>query len=253
MSIVYATEGFIFKKEDRLETDRVFSVFTKEFGRVEIFGKAIRKVTSKLRSGTEIFSYVYIEFIQGKNKKTLTEAITLEKFKSLPVTSEKFEVAYRISSLVDVFVTGEQTDESILKLLMISFRQLNSSNKNILVYYYFFWNFISVLGHKPELSTCVMCQGDLTPANLFFSYVEGGTVCATCNGLDRMRVPADVVKILRIILNEDWVTLSKLKIEADFKKHLEEISNNYYTYLLSNYSFAIDLLRKDFSTAPRLF
>ena len=44
MTVHYKTEGFVFKSVDRLEADRVFSVFTVDFGRIEVFGKSIRKI-----------------------------------------------------------------------------------------------------------------------------------------------------------------------------------------------------------------
>ena len=81
MSLYCRTEGFIFKKEDRNDSDRVFSVFSKDFGRLEIFGKAIRKIDSKLKSAVEIFSFSEIEFVQGKNRKTLTDVFLQKKLK----------------------------------------------------------------------------------------------------------------------------------------------------------------------------
>ena len=56
MAVHYKTKGFILKKEDRLESDRIFTVFTYDFGRIEIFGKAIRRIASKLKGGIDIFS-----------------------------------------------------------------------------------------------------------------------------------------------------------------------------------------------------
>ena len=75
MFLNYRTKGFIFKKEDRGEADQLFTIYTKDFGKLEILGKAIRKISSKLRSGAETFYLSEIEFIQGKTYKTLTDAI----------------------------------------------------------------------------------------------------------------------------------------------------------------------------------
>ena len=83
MFIHYRSEGLIFKKEDRGDADQLFTVFTKEFGKLEISAKAIRKISSKLRSGAEIFYLSEIEFIQGKAQKTLTDAVLIEKFTDL--------------------------------------------------------------------------------------------------------------------------------------------------------------------------
>ncbi len=243
MTLHYKTEGFVFKKEDRLEADRVFSVFTKDFGRIEIFGKSIRKIDSKLKSGIEIFSLSEIEFIQGKNKKTLTDTLFIERFKNIQESPEKFEIANKISNLVDNFIKGEEKDQEIFNLLNDTFSKLNNFQFPItnfqLVYFCFFWNFVSVLGYGPELSKCAVCQQKLNPNNLYFSNKEGGVICGHCTKKEDKKITSDVVKIVRIIIKKDWDILSKLKIENNLQKSLEEISDNYCNYLLSIYSFKI--------------
>jgi len=66
MFVHYRTQGLILKKEDQGEADLLFTIYTKDFGKLEILGRAIRKISSKLRSGAEIFYLSEVEFIQGK-------------------------------------------------------------------------------------------------------------------------------------------------------------------------------------------
>ena len=128
MNVRYATEGFIFKQENSLGADRIFSIFTRDFGRVEVFGKAIREINSKLKSGAELFSVSRIEFIQGRNKKTLTDAVSLEKYKSLGKSPVKLEIAYRASDIINTFLKGQESDEKILKLMVDFFQKLDKNS-----------------------------------------------------------------------------------------------------------------------------
>ncbi|MBU4204806.1 recombination protein O N-terminal domain-containing protein [Patescibacteria group bacterium] len=73
MALHYRTIGFVLKKNDIGEADRIFTVFTLDFGKVKISGKAIRKIASKLKGGIDVISLSEIEFIQGKAYKTLTD------------------------------------------------------------------------------------------------------------------------------------------------------------------------------------
>ncbi|KKP43701.1 MAG: repair protein RecO protein [Parcubacteria group bacterium GW2011_GWA1_33_6] len=238
MSVKYKTEALVFKKEDWSEADRIFSIFTYDFGKVQVIGKAIRKITSKLRGGLEIFSFCEIEFIQGKNRKILTDAVFLDKFKSIPQIPEKLAVAYKISDILDNFIKGEENDEKIWGLLVDIFEKLDthfSKNFNYqLIYFYFFWNFISTLGHCPELSKCAACQQKLNPNDLYFSNKEGGVICRNCYiaNTNAIKITSDAVKILRLILQKDWEVLLKLKIETSCQKDLEEILKNYYDYFI---------------------
>src|SRR3989344_2721101 len=173
MVVHYRTIGFVFKREDRIESDRIFTVFTYDFGRIEIFAKAIRKIASKLKGGIEIFSLSEIEFIQGKNRKTLTDANLIEKFNNIIEVPEKIEIFNKISDMLDSFIKGQEPDEKIWSLIMDFSEKLNNTdltvNNQQLLYYYFVWNFISILGYSPELSRCAICNQKLNPYNLYFS------------------------------------------------------------------------------------
>ena len=88
MTTQYKTRAFVFKKNDRNESDRMFSVFTDEFGKLDIFAKAIRKINSKLRKDFDIFYFSDIEFVQGKNVKTLIDAARIKKFSEINLSTQ---------------------------------------------------------------------------------------------------------------------------------------------------------------------
>lgn len=239
----YKARAFVFKKGDVNESDRVFSVFTDGFGRLDIFAKAIRKNASKLRSGIDTFFISEIEFIQGKNRKTLTDAIAIEKFDNIHNDLDRFTVANGIGRILDNFIKGEEKDEEVFRLLSEVFLKLNQQDlkvKNcILTYYYFLWNALSLLGYRPEVQKCNVCQENFNPYNIYFSEKSGGIICKKCLCQDNsaQKINSDVVKVLRLIFNKEWQVVSKLKIEPDSQKLFEKVSDSYYSYVLSSHSF----------------
>lgn len=246
MAVRYKTKAFVFKKNDRLEADRLFSVFTENFGKIEVLGRAIRKIASKLRGGVEIFSLSEIEFIQGKNYKTLTDAILIKKFDNITKNQKKIEIADKIIDVLSSLINGQEKDEHIWGLLAETFERINDYSlpaaRCPFAYYYFLWNFFSVLGYLPEIYKCAACRGELNSQEIYFSNKEGGIICSSCLNLynDAQKISQDAVKVLRIILKKDWKVLSKLKID-DFSYDLfKKISDNYYCYLLSCHSFGFE-------------
>lgn len=242
MVVRYRTKGFVFKKNNRLETDRLFSVFTEDFGRIEVLGRAIRKIASKLRGGIEIFSLSEIEFIQGKNYKTLTDAILTKKFNNIIKNPEKLEIANKVVYVLDNLIKGQEKDKRIWDLIEETLKKLNDNSSSIIcssfIYYYFLWNFFSVLGYLPEVYKCAICQEGFDPKELYFSNKEGGVICNACLKLnnDAQKINSDLVKVLRIILKKDWEVLSKLKIGDSSLKSLKDISDGYYSYFLFSHS-----------------
>jgi len=250
MTTHYKTRAFVFKKKDVNESDRIFSVFTDDFGRLDIFAKAIRKSVSKLRSGIDIFFMSEVEFIQGKNRKTLTDASAIEKFDNILNSLERFKVANGIGKILDNFINGEEKDKDLFNLLDYTFCKLNDSKLEIRqcvwVYYYFLWNALSSLGYRPEVQKCGTCQGKLDSKNICFSYKLGGLVCQECLSHDSKaeKINSDVVKILRLTLGKEWAILSRLKIEPASQRLFKKISDSYYSYILSSHSFK-NILRVD--------
>jgi len=204
MATHYRTNGFIIKKTDRDEADQFFTIYTKGYGKLKILGKAIRKINSKLRSGAELFYLSDIEFIQGKNHKTLTDAILMENFPDIRKDLGKLKIVHQIAELLDSLMTGEEKDELIWWLLCETLKKLNSleiRNYNLeILYYYFFWNLVSLLGYRPELKP---------------------------DSLKGKKINTDIAKILKITLNKDWSILSRLKIEPSHLELLKNISEWY--------------------------
>ena len=205
MAVHYRTQGFFIKKTDRGEDSRLFTVYTKNFGKLKILGRAIRKIRSKLKSGAEIFCLSEIEFIQGKARKTLTDAIPVENFSFIRKDLKKLKIVHQIFGVLDNFISKEEKDDEIWRLLSEVLDRLNNPQFKInhlpLVYYYFFWNFVSVLGYKPEFHDCT---------------------------INKAKIDCDIIKILKVILKKDWPILSRLKI-TPLHQRLLKIVSEWYT------------------------
>jgi len=268
MAVHYRTQGFVLKKNDLREADQVFSIYTQDFGKLKILGKAIRKIKSKLRAGAELFYLSEIEFIQGKTHKTLTDATVIDKFKNTRRDLEKLEIIYQIAETADNLINDQEKDEKIWNLLGEVFNKLKiekqSSGESAsvhseavhcelldpgkatlrevrfasskIIYYYFLWNLLSILGYQIDFYNCAVCQKKLVPQKLCFNSEEG-IICSECSGnlKDKLEISPDVIKILRLFLKRNWQILSRLRITNSHKKELENISENY----LSNYKRAV--------------
>ncbi|MBU2634942.1 DNA repair protein RecO, partial [Patescibacteria group bacterium] len=225
-------------KTDLREADQVFTIYAKDFGKLKILGKAIRKIKSKLRPGAELFYLSEIEFIQGKNHKTLTDATAIEKFKNVKQDLEKLEIVSQIAEDVDDLIKGEEKDEQVWDLLNETFDKLNDYKLQTInpstpssgprgyppIYHYFVWNLLSILGYQMDLYHCNNCQKKLIPEKLYFNSEEG-IVCSGCfEGAADKEISPEIIKILRLFLKKDWNILLRLKIQDFHKKELEAIS-----------------------------
>lgn len=121
----YRTKGIVLSKKDSGEADQIFSLYTQDFGKIEVVGKAIRKITSKLRAGIDVFYFTEIEFIQGKNRKILTDAIVIDRFLELRKNSEASACVGQIAEVVSRLIPIEKRDEEVWQLLSVAFQKLD--------------------------------------------------------------------------------------------------------------------------------
>jgi len=229
MAVQYRTQGFVLTKKDLLESDQVFDVFTKDFGKIKILGKAIRKINSKLRAGLDIFYLSEIEFVQGKAQKTLIDAIAVEKFKDIRNDLAKLAILQKIAESADELIKGQEKDEKIWNLFLEAVDKLNQESgirNQELIYYYFMWGLLSLLGYQIDLYHCVKCQEKLLPEIMNFSAEQRGIICLRCsfdNIKDKIKISPEAIKLLRLIQAGGWPTLMKIRAEKGYLEELELI------------------------------
>lgn len=237
MTTYYRTQGYVLKKTDLREADQLFAIYTKDYGKIDVMGRAIRKIKSKLRSGIDLFYSSEVEFIQGKAYKTLTDAVLIDKFKNIRNDLEKTKIACQIVESLDKLIKGQEADDKVFVLLNETFNKLNGfEDMNFqLVYYYFLWNLLSVLGYQIGLHNCIVCEKGLIPLKLYFSSEHGGIMCAQCfdKSNDRVDISSETVKIIRLLLAKDWSILKRLKIDYSHEEELQKISDYYLKSLVS--------------------
>lgn len=228
------------KKDDFGESDRIFTVYTKNFGKLEILARAVRKIKSKLRAGLEPFCLSEIEFIQGRGHKTATDAALINKFKNLRKSPKRLKIAHRIAEVFDGLVLGAEKEGALWNLLEETFERLNNAEikglKLAIVYYYFLWKAFFVLGYQPELYNCSVCQKKIIPEKIFFSPGGGGLICKNCVKTVKSvkEMSPEAVKVLRVILEKNWPFVSRLKIASSHLAALQAVSGQYYSFILSN-------------------
>ncbi len=107
---IYQTEGIILSKYDVGEADRIFSVLTKEFGRIDVVAQGIRRVESKLRYSLSTFSYARLGLVASRTSWRIVDAEELNNWANIRETPEKLVAVFRIVELINRMVKGQEPD-----------------------------------------------------------------------------------------------------------------------------------------------
>lgn len=107
---IYQTEGIIFGKKDVGEADRIFSILTKDFGRIDAVAQGSRYLKSKLRYSLDLFSYSRLGLVMTKESWRIVDAEELKSWNFVRSNPQKLAVASRILGLINRMVRGQESD-----------------------------------------------------------------------------------------------------------------------------------------------
>src|SRR3989344_4227240 len=118
---LHHTEGIILSANDFGEADRIYNIYTKDFGKVSVLAKGVRLEKSKLQPHLLPLSFARVSFIEGKEFMRLTDA---EEILS-PLLDEKTYSAFSgACSFLERLVKGQEKDEAVWELLKSAYQCL---------------------------------------------------------------------------------------------------------------------------------
>lgn len=143
------TNGIILQNRGVGEYDRVITAYTQDFGKLWLAAISARKIISKLRGGLEPLCLSELEFIEGRSRLVVTDAVSQERYPVIRGDFEKLQAALQIVDSVDRLVHGQEADLGVWALLSETLSLLNnpeSAPKEILPQFH--TRFFALLGYE---------------------------------------------------------------------------------------------------------
>jgi len=110
-------EGIIIKRKNYGESDRIVSMFTREFGKYTFVAKGVRKITSHRSAHIELLNHSKITLYKSYAYPILTEASVVDDFSVIKNDLTNVGFAYHICELVEGLCAEGQENEEIFMLL----------------------------------------------------------------------------------------------------------------------------------------
>ncbi len=230
----YQTEAIIIKKTKLGEADRILTLYTPQLGKIQAVAKGVRRPRSKLAGHLELLTHSLVSLARGRNLDTVTGSQTINSF--LPLKSDLWLTSCTLyaTELVNQFTADHIANYPLFQLLLRTMEQLCQNGKKELVLRYFELHLLEDVGYRPQLHQCVSCQQPLEPTTNSFCPSAGGMLCPNCSPSQPLSYPLSVnaQKVLRLIQNSDYETVSRLKIDTKLSQELEEVMSGYLKFLL---------------------
>jgi DNA repair protein RecO (recombination protein O) len=183
---VYKAHALVLKRIAIGETDKVVTLYTREWGKVRAIAKGARRPTSRLAGATELLTYSRVVLAVGQNLDVLSQAEVREAFLGLRQDLLRIGYASYLLELTDAATAERQPNAELFDLLLSALYVIERSDAPDLGARMFELKGLRLLGYEPHLDRCVrdraefVGEGGGRPIEIAFSAARGGAVCARC-------------------------------------------------------------------------
>lgn len=103
------------------EADRIYNIYTKDFGKISVLARGSRLEKSKLRAHLGLYSLIRLSFIEGKEFMRLTDAEEILR----PDYDENIHASLAGAfAFVERLIKGQEKDEAVWNLLQNAYQCL---------------------------------------------------------------------------------------------------------------------------------
>lgn len=239
----YRVEAIVLKHIDSLEADRILTVFTRQRGKLRVRAKGVRKIRSRRAGHLEPFTEVSLQLARSKTLPIVTQAETINLNQVLREDLLSIGYASYIVELLDKFTYEEGENLSLFILLKVTLERLADPDHfpdRLLVIRYYEIRLLDLVGFRPELFTCVLCEEDIEPVDQFFSPDLGGVVCTRSGhspphenpNSKKIPISKDALRFLRHFQRSTYAVAARAKPSEQVHHEMETINQYYLSYVL---------------------
>ena len=147
---IHKTEGIVLKRKNSGEADRILTILTKDYGKLHIKAKGVRKITSRRSSHIELLNHISFAFHKGSGLPILTEAITIENYAEIKTDLKRVGLAYHICEIIDALCAQDQENRNIFSLLQTILQGVSQPGNILKKMYDFEVELLYELGFYPK-------------------------------------------------------------------------------------------------------
>lgn len=234
----YRYTAVVLGKKDIGEADRLYTLYTKEEGKVTVKAPGSRKPGAKLAAHLETGMMSGVSVMRSRGMGRITSALCEEFFFTgsihFPIANE----CMRILSGVSRYTVEYDVNERVFDLLVSFLKNTKSMNSGkedhfFLVANGFLFQFLSHIGFSFEVFRCVLCREKLEGETFLFDIREGGVICRNCS-LQRsqgLTIDQDTVKFLRLFGNNSLENLQKIRVSQKQNDRVRTLLNTCFLHL----------------------
>ncbi|MGK2848611.1 MAG: DNA repair protein RecO [Minisyncoccota bacterium] len=232
--------AIVLKKKEVGETDRLYTLYTKEQGKIQVAAKGVRKQDAKLAGQLETLMQGLVIVVKGRGAGRIAGAVAERSGIFLRIDGD---ILHRVMEAVAMFerlVGWDEADPVLFHLLMTYLVMANEMARKrdtqqvFLLTEGFLFQLFARLGYEIEMGSCVISGEKLKTGNqYFFSPGAGGVLSG--NHIHQMTnvfpISEDAIKLIRIFLSHKLESLSRVRTDSSSLRQVRQMSTRFFEWI----------------------
>ncbi len=217
-------KGLIIKETNVGEGDKIITILTNEYGKIQAGANGARSYKSKLIAGCSLFCYTDFIIKKGKQLGRVISADPIETFYNIRTDIEKLSLASYFCDLLCEIATDSHGMDEIIQLALNTLYIITKKEDLALVKPAFELRLMALSGLSPNVLTCG--EGGGKDELNHFSVDEGSVFCSKC-GSTYGKIKSGTLSAMQHILHCDAKKIYSFSATPEVTAELICIAESY--------------------------
>ncbi len=176
MSESKTVEGIVLKRRDFMEADRIFTLFSKEMGVIDVIARGSRKAGAKLATATEPLFAGKIQIAIGKKNNILTQYEPLNSYSKIRTDYDLLTHTFAMLEIFSAVNIPGSISEKAYRLLEQSLNYIIDDTPVLNTMLWSGVHLLDIEGLSPSWVKCIATEEVLSEDPAWFSVHSGGYI-----------------------------------------------------------------------------
>jgi DNA repair protein RecO (recombination protein O) len=239
-SMEYNYTAIMLKKKKIGETDRLYTFYTLEAGKMQSIGRGIRKPQAKLAGHLETLNQSDVIVARRNGLGNISSAITEHYFLGIKSNEAVLKQVFEAMASFERLIDFEEKDEELFGLLRSYLMTIDrivqerDLDKTRIVTQGFFFQLLSHLGYHLEMRSCAISGEALSSSvQYYFSPDAGGVIDARFvnQAQQIVSINENAIKLIRLFFHNKVSSLTRVRVMPDDLICVERVSRSFFQWI----------------------
>ena len=240
----FTIEAIVLDTKNFGDANKVVTLFTKEYGKLEANAYGCRRSRSPLSGALQMFNHISAQLTRGAKVDTIREADIIHSYDALTRDLERLAYASLFIEIINRMTLPRQRELETFRLLTKALPVLSKRNPKVAALIGA-CQFMETSGVQLNFSRCVHCGAEID-GDAAISLLDGGAVCMNCidAAQDARSYPEGLRRTFETMLGFDWRDETKLTFNTRQLNAAEKFFVEYVQSVLGNSLKSVQFLRE---------